>query len=104
MYCQMIRDIALKKFDKLDSGSFVPHKGVTIHHKDGSSLTLTNAFIEKYVANDDKYIIVYTKNHGVITYKIDELLHFYEFLVAVPSTLVCVKHKKGLLNKLISWL
>lgn len=96
----MIKEIAQKKFEKLDSGSFVPHKGVTIHHKDGSSLTLTNAFIEKYVGNDDKYIIVYTKSHGVITYKIDELLHFYEFIVAVPSTLVCLKPKKKLLERL----
>lgn len=95
----MIEDIALKKYGQLNDGSFVPHKGVVIRHTDGSSLTVTNAFIEKYRGNDKNYIFVYTKNHGVLAYPADSLELIYEFHVAVPTTLFCVQPKKSWLAK-----
>jgi hypothetical protein len=95
----MIRDIALKKFEKLNDGSFVPYKGVTIRHKDASTLTLTWAFVEKYRGNEVDYIIVYTKNHGFFIYQADEIDSIYEFNIAIPTTLLHMEAKSGILDR-----
>lgn len=101
----MIRDIALKKYAGMDSGSFVPQRGVTIRHKDGSNMTLMWSLLEKYRANNQCYYIVYTKNSGVLAYGQDELDSIYEFSISVPTTLMHIAQKKKTwADRVIEWI
>ncbi len=100
-----LAEIALKKYAKMDAGSFVPHRGVMIRHKDGSSMTLTGSFMEKYRANAQCYYIVYTKNSGVLTYAQDDLDSIHEFIISVPTTLMHIAPKKKTWgDRVIEWI